>query len=231
MTEVLNPSMYPTYAAECGDPSRTKKLGFGRRLAVLLLDVCNVYYSPTSPLVLPQSKLETVTAAMTSVLNAARSADGSSEETPIVFAQTYYTHPKLLDAGLAALKRTHADLFFARHPGELTVVPSQHPSLSPLPTDIILKKKYPSAFFGTNLATQLTALGIDTLVIMGFTTSVNVRASTLDAMQSGFRPIVVADACADLGEETHWANLMDLGAKYGDVIGVAEVCEHFKRGL
>jgi nicotinamidase-related amidase len=87
-----------------------------------------------------------------------------------------------------------------------------------------------SPFFGTNLSTQLIALGVDTLLIGGFTTSGNVRAATLDAMQAGFRAMIVGEACGDRGEETHWANLMDLGAKYGDAVSVEDAIEALRGG-
>ena len=62
------------------------------------------------------------------------------------------------------------------------------------------------------------ALGVDTVVIAGVSTSGCIRASATDAMQHGFRPLVVADACADRTQELHRSNLRDLGAKYADVI-------------
>ncbi len=56
--------------------------------------------------------------------------------------------------------------------------------------DLLIKKKYPSAFFGTTLATDLQCLGADTVVLGGVSTSGCVRASTLDSMCNGFRPMV-----------------------------------------
>jgi maleamate amidohydrolase len=40
------------------------------------------------------------------------------------------------------------------------------------------------------------------------------RASVVDALQYGFRPIVLADAVADRAEGPHQANLFDMGSKY-----------------
>jgi nicotinamidase-related amidase len=56
--------------------------------------------------------------------------------------------------------------------------------------DIVVDKRYPSAFFGTDLITRLSLLRVDTLVICGVSTSGCVRASTLDTMQHGIRPMV-----------------------------------------
>jgi maleamate amidohydrolase len=89
------------------------------------------------------------------------------------------------------------------------------------PGDIRLVKQYASSFFGTTLASTLTALGVDTLVISGFSTSGCVRATAVDAIQHGFAPFVVAEACADRAAGPHEANLFDIGAKYGEVIDEA----------
>ena len=96
------------------------------------------------------------------------------------------------------------------------------PGLAPLPGEMVVTKQYPSAFFGTSLAAALGKQGVDTLLIGGYSTSGCVRASALDAMQHGFVPLVVREACADRHQAPHEANLFDLQAKYAEVIGEAE---------
>ena len=68
----------------------------------------------------------------------------------------------------------------------------------------------------------LAAQGIDTLFITGFSTSGCVRASALDALQHGFAPFVIREACADRHPGPHEANLFDLQAKYAEVVAEAE---------
>ena len=87
----------------------------------------------------------------------------------------------------------------------------------------MVTKRYASAFFGTPLAATLTAMGIDTLVITGTSTSGCIRATALDACQHGFLPFVVRDACGDRHPAPHEANLFDLQAKYAEVVGEAEI--------
>ena len=65
---------------------------------------------------------------------------------------------------------------------------------------------FASAFFGTDLITRLTSKNIDTLIIMGCTTSGCVRATTVDAIQYGFRPIVIEDAIVQGGRGTNIGN-------------------------
>ena len=69
--------------------------------------------------------------------------------------------------------------------------------LEPLPNEVVITKQYASAYFGTNLASTLTAAGIDTVLHAGWSTSGCVRASALDSCQSGFIPIVIREAVGD----------------------------------
>ena len=62
------------------------------------------------------------------------------------------------------------------------------------------------------MASILTSQGCDSVIITGVTTSGCVRASALDALQYGFIPIVVGDACGDRDEKVQEANLFDLNA-------------------
>jgi nicotinamidase-related amidase len=98
-----------------------------------------------------------------------------------------------------------------------------------LPSDLVLVKKHASAFFGTHLAPMLTAKGIDTVVVTGCTTSGCVRATIVDALGYGFRPIVPLEAVGDRADEPHEASLFDIDAKYGDVVSVDEVLEYLRR--
>ncbi|UIJ73411.1 isochorismatase family protein [Aurantimonas sp. HBX-1] len=89
--------------------------------------------------------------------------------------------------------------------------------------DALIVKHGASAFFGTNLAAILTGAGVDTLVVTGATTSGCVRASVVDAVQSGFSVLVPADCCADRAKAPHDANLYDMGQKYADVTDSEDV--------
>ena len=88
----------------------------------------------------------------------------------------------------------------------------------PLPSDLKLPKNQASAFFGTPLVAHLVQMGVDTVVITGCTTSGCVRASTLDAMCHGFRPMVLSDCVGDRAEGPHAASLFDMGQKYADIL-------------
>lgn len=95
-------------------------------------------------------------------------------------------------------------------------------------TDSLIEKKGASAFFGTNLASLLSSTKTDTLVVTGATTSGCVRASVVDAVQSGFDVLVAGDCCGDRAEAPHEANLYDIQQKYGDVVTFEKVMSYLK---
>jgi maleamate amidohydrolase len=103
------------------------------------------------------------------------------------------------------------------------------PELTPAETDLIITKQYASAFFGTSLAAALTALGVDTIILTGCSTSGCIRASAVDGMQYGFRVIVPRECVGDRRSEPHEANLFDINSKYGDVVSKQEVLNYFAR--
>jgi nicotinamidase-related amidase len=92
------------------------------------------------------------------------------------------------------------------------------PVLARQPDEVVMVKKYPSAFFGTDLHAILQAAGVDTLLIAGCTTSVCVRATAIDAMQHGYRPLVVRQAVGDFEPAIHALHLADLDARYADIV-------------
>lgn len=90
--------------------------------------------------------------------------------------------------------------------------------LSPETGEYVVRKTVPSAFAGTPLAPWLVTHGVQTVVVAGCVTSGCVRASVLDAMQYGFRPVIVSDCVGDRAIGPHEANLFDMAQKCGDVM-------------
>lgn len=96
------------------------------------------------------------------------------------------------------------------------------PRIGPRESEPVLNKLFASGFFGTPLGALLTAADVDTLIVTGASTSGCVRATAVDALQHGFRPIVPREAVGDRNPAAHEANLYDIDAKYGDVVGVED---------
>lgn len=97
--------------------------------------------------------------------------------------------------------------------------------IKPRDDEIVVIKQYSSSFFGTSLPSILTSLGCDTLVCCGYSTSGCVRASTLDAMQYGFNPYVVREACGDRHASVHDSNLFDMDQKFAEVVSETRILE------
>ncbi len=181
----------------------------GTRPALLIVDVVTAYLTEGSALF-----MDTAAAALASNARLAEAARAAG--VPVVFTNVRYKADGS-DGGVFYRKAPVLAAFVEGSP--LGDFPAD---LTPKPDDRVVTKQYPSAFFGTGLAEALHAEGIDTLLIGGYSTSGCVRASALDAMQYGFIPLVVREACADRHPGPHEANLFDLQAKYAEVISEAE---------
>lgn len=184
------------------------KLIPGRRGALLIVDVVMAYLDPASPL---YAHAEDALASNERLVAAARRAG-----VPVIFTNVEFQAGGK-DGGLFYRKVPSLRHFLAGSP--LGRFPD---TLQPAADEVVVTKQYASSFFGTTLASTLAAQGIDTLFITGFSTSGCVRASALDALQHGFAPFVIREACADRHPGPHEANLFDLQAKYAEVVAEAE---------
>jgi nicotinamidase-related amidase len=162
-----------------------RRIGWGSKPALLLVDVCNAYWSDFSPLDISSNPASA--AALVSIgklIDAARQG-----RIPLIWTRVEYTEPDMSDAGLFFCKAPVLKVF-QKGSEEQEGLKSWVPGLEPSAGETVITKRLPSAFFATDLQTRLQLLGIDTLVICGVSTSGCVRATTLDAMCLGFRPMV-----------------------------------------
>ncbi len=180
----------------------------GRRPAVISIDLMRAYFDADSPLCLPSRDCLDSAAR---VLASARAHGVPVLHTRVAFG------PGGVDGGVFVRKvPALRHLFDGGGPlGELM------PEVAPAGGELVLVKQYASAFFGTTLASTLLAQGVDTVVLVGVSTSGCVRASAVDAIQHGFVPLVVREAVGDRTEQTQESNLYDLQAKYAEVVGEA----------
>jgi maleamate amidohydrolase len=179
-------------------------LHFGARPALLIVDMVMADFDKASPL---YAATETTLDSNVRLLAAARVAS-----VPVIFTNVVY-EPGGANGGLFYLKIPALSVFDKGSP--LGAFPD---ALQPQADDLVITKQYASAFFGTNLADALRGQNIDTLMITGLSTSGCVRATALDAIQYGFAPFVVREACGDRHSAPHEASLFDLQAKYAEVI-------------
>jgi len=189
------------------------RVGWGSRPAVVVIDLVRAYTDADGPFGLPDP--EPAVAATGALVDSAR-AGGHL----VVWTVVRYS-AGLEDAGLFARKVPALACFADGAPGGWGEL-----ALRPGAGEPVVVKQYASAFFGTSLAATLHTAGVDTVVLAGVSTSGCVRATAMDALNSGFRPQVVRDACADRTAAVHESNLADLDAKYADVVGLPEALAH-----
>lgn len=192
-------------------------LGWGASPAVVVIDVCTAYLDPASPL---YAGVEDARDAVAELVAAARASG-----TPVVWTRVEY-EPGGADGGVF-FRKVASLRVFERGATSYGDFPAE---VGPLPGETVYTKQYPSGFFGTSLADDLRAAGIDTVVLCGFSTSGCVRASCVDAVSHGFIPVVVPEACGDREVRPHDQAVFDMGAKYGEVVPLADAVAHLASG-
>jgi maleamate amidohydrolase len=193
------------------------RLGAGRSSALVVVDMSLGFTDPQSPL---GARVDGVVDAVARLLEGARRV-----ALPVVFTTIAYPSEAALESSPWYRKVPALATLRAR-----TRSVEIDPRVAPLEDEVVLAKTGASAFFGTPLASLLTGWGVDTLVVCGLSTSGCVRATVVDAIQCGFRPLVVTDAVGDRDAQAHAANLRDIDTKYGDLVTVDEVVRELGPG-
>jgi maleamate amidohydrolase len=188
-------------------------LGYGRRAALILIDLMHGYFDEGSTFQLPSSDC---------LFSASRVLEAARESGTMVVHTKVVLGPDAVDAGVFVKKIPALRAYIGENQTNELMA-----EVAPLPSELVIVKQYASAFLGTSLASTLQASGVDTLIITGVSTSGCVRATGVDAVQHGFIPKVVRDAVGDRDSGPHEANLYDLQAKYADVVSEREIVDYF----
>jgi maleamate amidohydrolase len=191
-----------------------QRIGFGKKAAVVVVDMINLYVSPRFALGHGENTVAVV-AANKRLLDTAR-----TKELPVFFSNV-------------GLRRSAAEkgVWGIKVGGSKEITPEADtvvPELTPTETDIVVTKAKASVFFGTQLASMLVSLNVDTIVVTGVTTSGCVRATVVDGFSHNFRVIVPAECVGDRAALPHKVSLFDMDMKYSDVMDLDEVLQHIK---
>jgi maleamate amidohydrolase len=186
-------------------------LGLGERPALLVVDMIKGFTDASCPL---GCDCPQVVAANAQLIDAFHAAGR-----PVVFTTVVYHNE-----GQARVFRDRINALNVLTPESDWVQVDTR--LDMREGDILLEKQWASAFHKTDLDDQLRALGVDSLVVTGLTTSGCVRATAVDGLQYDYRVVVPREAVGDRNPDAHEANLFDLHAKYADVVTVADVLEN-----
>jgi len=187
------------------------RIGFGERPALLMIDFMQGYVTEGAPLFAPG----VVTAVKESVelLETARQAG-----IPVIHTNIRYHAGHFADGGMWVKKAPVMKDMVEGNP-----LATFCPQVAPSPSEVVISKQYASSFFGTSLSSMLQAMGIDTIILAGCSTSGCIRATAVDGVQHGFRTIVVRECVGDRHDAPHQANLFDIDSKYGDVVSKEQV--------
>ena len=192
-----------------------KRIGFGKRPALLMIDFVEAYFDRGCAL---YAGVEDALASALRIREVAR-----RRGVPVIYTNVVYD-PQGMNGGRFFQKSMVLNNFIEGNP-----MGAWPKGLAVGDGELVISKQYPSAFFGTSLASTLTTRGVDTLIHTGLSTSGCVRATCVDCCSYGFIPIIVRDAVGDRHSAPHEANLFDMDAKYGDVVSEAEVIAYLER--
>ena len=187
-------------------------VGLGEQPALLVIDLINAFTDPETSL---GSDVDDVLEQTERLLSAFREHDLPRYFTTVAFEESYGDAGRFIEK-VPALRELRLG----------TEAVEVDDRIEPVGDERVILKKYASAFFGTDLETELTTQRVDTLVLAGVTTSGCIRATAVDSLQHGYRTIVPEDAVGDRAEGPHRANLFDIDAKYGDVVTTDAVIDH-----
>lgn len=187
-------------------------LGFGQRAALINIDTTRMFVDPEFPQC-GEAQPELIK-AITRITDTFRRLD-----LPIYYCRRdSRNHPTR--RGMWNLKIRNGDSRIYAEDPRGDEWPAEY---APRASDMIVYKNKPSGFFGTMLESWLRYERVDTVVVIGLSTSGCIRATVDDAFARNFHVIVVDEACGDRCRSAHRANLFDIDMKFGDVENIDDV--------
>jgi len=177
--------------------------GIGDYPALVVVDMCKAFIDSSSPLGFECNELIQANINLVKKFRL--------NKFPVIFTTTIYRNP------------SEASVFRSKIPALNILEPESDAvtfidDLAPSKDEILIEKKFASAFFQTKLIDSLHKMKADSIVICGVTTSGCVRATAVDSLQNNFPTTIAEDCVGDRDLDAHKANLYDLQSKYADVI-------------
>ncbi|MBS1879340.1 MAG: isochorismatase family protein [Actinobacteria bacterium] len=186
----------------------------GRAPAVVVVDMQRHFTEG----VLASPRTETVLAATAQLLERAREAG-----VPVFHLRVVYRSPAEVGVAWRQKCPSMSECLAGSRPAEI------HPLVAPLAGETVIDKRRASGFFETELDQVLKAAAVDTVVVVGTSTSGCVRATAVDGAALDYRVIVVEDCVDDRAEASHAAALTDVQAKYGEVLSLDQLARELSR--
>lgn len=202
-----------------------KQRGLGKNPALVIIDVQPNYVGDDKPIeeqidVWPSGGGSEAWDAVRKIKRLRQAA--KSHNVPIIYTRNVQKKTIRFDSFALKATRDHSKYLDGRPETEVI------PELAPDEEDLVIDKSYASAFFGTPLISYLIKMRVDSLIIVGGSSSGCVRMTAVDAVTHNFNVAVVEDCVFDRIQLSHKAALLDLWMKYCDVIPSKEIINYFK---
>ena len=186
-------------------------LSLGVCPALIVVDLSNGFSDPASPL---GGNFDSQISQINGLLDTFR-----AKKLPVYFTSVVYHD----ETTASVFRRRLPDLDILQTSSQWVKINSK---INKKSDELIIEKQWPSAFFNTQLAAQLEKTSVDSIVVVGLTTSGCVRATVVDGLQYNYPVFVVPEACGDRNLSAHHASLHDMHAKYAMVISAKDLCTH-----
>jgi len=186
------------------------RVGWGERPALLVIDMAGAWTSPDEML---GSDLSSVEDHIVGLLAEARRAG-----VPVIFT-TMAWDPSLAEIGEVVRRKTTHSVHMLHGTDKVEL----RARMERRQEEPLVVKPRASAFYGTNVDGMLISSKVDTVIVVGCSTSGCIRATAESAFNRGFHVIVPAEAVGDRSQTAHEGNLFDIDARYGDVEPVDRV--------
>lgn len=201
-----------------------KKRGLGKKPVLVIIDIQHNYVGEDCPIEeqldrWPSGGGDKAWAAIRKIQKLKQLAD--ELKIPTIYTRNVQKKTANFDSFAVKADRDNSKYIDGRPEAEIV------DELKPNETDLVVDKSYASAFYGTPLISYLIKMGVDSLILVGGSTSGCVRATAVDAVTRNFNVAIVEDCVYDRIELSHKAALLDLWMKYCDVVPSDEIIEYF----
>ena len=186
-------------------------LSLGVCPALIVVDLSNGFSDPASPL---GGNFDSQISQINGLLDTFR-----AKKLPVYFTSVVYHD----ETTASVFRRRLPDLDILQTSSQWVKINSK---INKKSDELVIEKQWPSAFFKTQLAAHLEKNAVDSIVVVGLTTSGCVRATVVDGLQHNYPVFVVPEACGDRNLSAHHASLHDMHAKYAVVMPAKDLCAH-----
>ncbi|RFU70511.1 isochorismatase family protein [Peribacillus saganii] len=190
------------------------QLGFGKRPAILIRDLTLAFLDPLSKLAILQEKQVKATKEL--------AIAAAQNDIPVIFSQSIY------DPAIHASRLWCQKFPSLRILEEGSQFQKMHPELEEIPYSLINKTPFITDFHNSSVVDFLKQNEIDTVILAGATTSGSIRATAVDALQNGYHVIIPSEAVGDRNKAIQTSTLLDLNARYADVLSLEKVINIIK---